>query len=58
LEAYASTSALIQQYADKTSKDVKEINGHYIIEKFKENEPEAVACLKDHTNYLDHGAKS
>ena len=55
LEAYASTSALIQQYADKTGKDVKEINGHYIIEKFKENESEAIACLKDHTDYLGHG---
>ncbi|MDD2474472.1 MAG: ROK family protein [Dysgonamonadaceae bacterium] len=55
LEAYASTSALIQQYADKTGKDVNEINGHYIIQRFKENEPEAIACLKDHTEYLGHG---
>ena len=55
LEAYASTSALIQQYADKTGKDVNEINGHYIIQRFNENEPEAVACLKDHTDYLGHG---
>ena len=55
LEAYASTSALIQQYADKTGKNVNEVNGHYIIQRFKENEPEAVACLKDHTDYLGHG---
>ncbi len=55
LEAYASTSALIQQYSDMTGKDIKEISGHYIIERFKENEPEAVACLKDHTDYLGHG---
>lgn len=55
LEAYASTSSLVQQYADKTGKDVKEVNGYYIIERFKENEPEAVACLKDHTDYLGHG---
>jgi len=55
LEAYASTSALIQQYADKTGKDVNEINGHYIIQRFKENEPEAIACLKDHTEHLGHG---
>lgn len=55
LEAYASTSALIQQYADKTGKDIKGIDGYYIIKKFKENEPEAVACLKAHTDYLGHG---
>lgn len=55
LEAYASTSALIQQYADKTGKDVKGIDGYYIINRFKENEPEAVACLKAHTDYLGHG---
>ena len=55
LEAYASTSALIQQYADKTGKDIKGIDGFYIIKKFKENEPEAVACLKAHTDYLGHG---
>ena len=55
LEVYASTSALIQQYADKTGKDVNEIDGYYIVQKFKENEPEAIACLKDHTDYLGHG---
>lgn len=55
LEAYASTSALIQQYANKTGKDIKGIDGYYIIKKFKENEPEAVACLKAHTDYLGHG---
>lgn len=55
LEAYASTSALIQQYADKTGKDINKINGYYIVQMFKENEPEAVACLKDHTEYLGHG---
>lgn len=54
LEAYASTSALIQQYADKASKSVEEINGHYIVDRFKENEAEAVACLKEHTGYLGH----
>ena len=55
LEAYASTSALIQQYADKTGQDVNKIDGRYIIQKFKENEPEAIACLKAHTDYLGHG---
>lgn len=55
LEAYASTSALVQQYADKTGKSADTIDGRYIIKKFKENEPEAVSCLKDHTDYLGHG---
>ena len=55
LEAYASTSALIKQYADKTGKDVKEIDGRYIIQRYKENEPEAVSCLNEHTDYLGHG---
>lgn len=54
LEAYASTSALIQQYADKTGKDARGINGHYIVDKFNKDEAEAVACLKEHTNYLGH----
>ena len=55
LEVYASTSALIQQYADKTGKDVKKVDGHYIIERYKENEPAAIECLKVHTDYLGHG---
>ena len=38
-EAYASTSALIQQYADKTGQDVNKIDGRYIIQKFKEKKP-------------------
>lgn len=55
LEAYASTSALIKQYADKTGKDVKAIDGRYIIQRYNENEAEAVECLKVHTDYLGHG---
>ncbi len=55
LEAYASTGALIQQYAEKTGKDIVDIDGYYIVRKFKENEPEAVECMQDHTGYLGHG---
>ncbi len=55
LEAYASTTALIQQYAEKTGKDAADIDGYYIVRKFKENEPEAVDCMQDHTGYLGHG---
>ena len=55
LEAYASTTALIQQYTERTGKDATTIDGYYIVEKFKENEPEAVECLQNHTAYLGHG---
>ncbi len=55
LEAYASTTALIQQYAERTGKDVTTVDGYYIVEKFNENEPEAVACMQNHTAYLGHG---
>jgi glucokinase len=55
LEAYASTSALIEQYAKATGKDVESVNGHHIIEKFHEGEKEAVQCMEDHTDYLGHG---
>ena len=55
LEAYASTDALIQQYAEKSGKDIADIDGYYIVQRFKDNEPEAVECLKIHTDYLGHG---
>lgn len=55
LEAYASTSALIQQYADAVGKNADEIDGHYIVEKFNANEPAAVKCMQNHTDYLGHG---
>ncbi len=55
LEAYASTTALIQQYAKRTGKDAADIDGYYIVRKFKENEPEAMDCMRDHTGYLGHG---
>ena len=55
LEAYASTAALIQQYATKTGKNAEEIDGYYIIGKYKEKEFEAVECIQEHTDYLGHG---
>ncbi len=55
LEAYASTSALIQQYADATGKNAKDIDGHYIVDQFKADEPAAVSCMQKHTDYLGHG---
>lgn len=55
LELYASTTALIKDYSDRTGKDVKDLNGHYIIKKFNENEKLAVKSMQEHTDYLGHG---
>lgn len=55
LEAYASTTALIQQYSDATGKNTDDVDGHYIVEKFKVKEPAAVNCMQKHTDYLGHG---
>ncbi|MEN8186199.1 MAG: ROK family protein [Bacteroidota bacterium] len=55
LEVYASTTALIKQYAVQTGKDIKSIDGRYIVERFKDSEEHAVKCIEDHTDYLGHG---
>jgi len=54
LEAYASTNALIGQYAKRSGTSEREINGHYIVEKFLEGETAAVECMQEHTDYLGH----
>jgi glucokinase len=58
LEAYASTLALIQQYALKTGKKESEIDGYNIVEEYLEGEEAAVECMNDHTRYLGHGIAS
>jgi glucokinase len=58
LKAYASTSALIRQYAELSGKDEETIDGRSIVERFKEGEPLAVKCMQDHTDYLGHGIAS
>ncbi len=58
LEAYASTSALIRQYAGRKRLNESEIDGFYIVEKFNEGEPEAIKCMQEHTDYLGHGIAS
>ncbi|MCK3682843.1 ROK family protein [Maribellus sp. YY47] len=55
LEAYASTSALVQQYAEAAGLNAEEVNGHLIVEKYKNNEATAVKCMQEHTDYLGHG---
>ena len=54
LEAYASTNALIGQYAKRSGKNDNEINGHYIVGKFLEGEATAIECMQEHTDYLGH----
>ena len=58
LEAYASTSALISQYSRLTGRNPEEVDGRYVVEKFKEGEPFAIQCMQEHTSYLGHGIAS
>ena len=58
LEAYASTSALIKQYAERSGKDAEAIDGRYIVNKFNEGEEHALACMREHVDYLGHGIAS
>jgi len=55
LEAYASTSALIKQYAELSGKKENEIDGFHLVKKFREGEGAAVKCMEEHTDYLGHG---
>jgi Transcriptional regulator/sugar kinase len=55
LEAYASTAALIRQYAEATGKSENELDGFYLVQKYKEGEVAAVKCMEEHTDYLGHG---
>lgn len=55
LEAYASTNALIGQYAEATGKNACELDGFYLVQKFLEGEEAAVKCMEEHTDYLGHG---
>lgn len=55
LELYASTTALIRHYAKLSAMDIKALNGHIIVEKYHQNDKNAVICLEEHTDYLGHG---
>jgi glucokinase len=59
LEAYASTSALIQQFNDKCNKlntsFGNEITGKLISEFYHHNNSIAVECLTNHWSYLGRG---
>ncbi len=55
LEAYASTGALLRQYAEATGKNESELDGFYLVQQFKEGDEAAVKCMEEHTDYLGHG---
>jgi len=55
LEAYASTAALLRQYAETSGLNENEIDGFYLVQKFREGETAAVKCMEEHTDYLGHG---
>ena len=54
LEAYASTAALIGQYAALSGLNPEEIDGKYIVDQFNKNEAIAVQSIQEHTDYLGH----
>lgn len=58
LELYSSTNALIKHYSKLSGIPISELNGQYVVEKFKEQEQNAIACLNQHTEYLGHGIAS
>jgi glucokinase len=58
LEAYASTSALVREYAARTGKDAESIDGRYIVNEFMAGEKHAVECMDWHAGYLGHGIAS
>lgn len=58
LELYGSTTALIKNYSKLSGIAVKNLNGRYIVAKFREQEENAVRCLQEHTEYLGHGVAS
>lgn len=60
LEHYASTSALVRQFAQRAkaaglSYPDEEINGELIVRLYKEGNPVAVKSLEQHCDYLGHG---
>jgi len=54
LEAYASTSALVEDFS-KEYKGSEKVDGKLIVKLFKEGDALAVASLEQHCDYLGHG---
>lgn len=62
LEALASVQALIRYYSQLFSEQelekIKQINGRFIIDRYHQNENEAILALKRHFDYLASGVAS
>lgn len=54
LEAYASTNALFQQYAEQVGVDAREVDGVYLVERMKQGDLKAIQAMKEHTDMLGH----
>ena len=58
LEAYASTSVLVRRYKELSGDNKGNIDGLYVVKKFKHDDPFAVQSIQEHTEYLGHGIAS
>ncbi|MEN2489376.1 ROK family protein [Flavobacterium sp. B11] len=58
LEAYASITALIEDYKSQSNFSSKEIDGRYIIEKYHTGEKYAISSMERHFDYLAAGIAS
>ncbi|WP_017258519.1 ROK family protein [Pedobacter arcticus] len=58
LEAYASVTALVENYAKLTNQDPATVNGKLITKKYLEHEVEAVQVMQSHFDYLATGVIS
>lgn len=54
-EQYASTTALVRNYAVATGVDENSVNGEIIVKAYHEKDPIAVECLELHTRYVAQG---
>jgi len=57
LEAYASTSALVEEYIALvgSKKTTDEVNGKWVVEEYHKGVPEAVEVMNNHFLYLGRG---
>lgn len=58
LEHYASTSALVRRYAERKGIAPEQTNGRQIVAHYHEGEPEAIATLEEHWEWLGQGIRS
>lgn len=58
LEAYASVTALIEEYKSLSQSSSKEIDGRYIVEKYQIGEEYAILAMKHHFDSLASGIAS